>query len=328
MARAAPTHSDVSPPEGEGVAVLRTAPLCGFLHVMTEPPRPPSSAALPRSLRLVPRRPPGLEEIEVTLLLDGIERRYGFDFRPYDFATVRRRIRERVREEEARTISGLQEILLRDSACFDRLVTSIVVNVTTLFSSPSFYRSFHRHVMPRLRESPRRRLWLVGCATGEELYSIAVLLQEAELGDHLQIYATEMHEAPLRQAERGAFSLARLRAAELSYRAAGGRDHLADHYRVEGEEGVFRTELRRNVVFASHNLSTDASFNEFDVILCRGVLPHLGPLLEARAHRLMYESLARAGFLGLGRGVDLRRGPFEPRYAIVDALNGIFRKQE
>lgn len=275
--------------------------------------------------RFASRPAAGLEELETTLLLEGIYRRYGFDFRQYAQLPLRRRILEAVRAESASTVSGLQEKLLHDASCFERLVTRLSASSTSLFSEPSFYRAFRSRITPAIRDNPKLRLWLMGCATGEELYSAAVTLLEEGL-ERTQVYATDIHEAPLQQAASGSFPLNRLRSAELSYRAAGGRNSLTDYYCVEGSRGVFRPELRQNVVFASHNFVTDASFNQFDVILCRGVLPSLGTSLQGRVHRLLYDSLPCAGFLALGRGEDLTRSPFEPRYEAVDAPNGLFRK--
>jgi chemotaxis protein methyltransferase CheR len=272
------------------------------------------------------RPPAGLEELEVTLLLEGIQRRYGFDFRSYAPEPLRRRVLESLRAEGARTVSGLQEKLLHDPAVFGRFVTRIAATPTTLFREPSFYRALRRHVAPALRENPKLRLWLMGCATGEELYATAVTLHEEGL-EHAQIYATDIHEAPLEQAASGAFPLAKLRSAQMGYRAAGGRGDLSAYYRVERDRGVFAESLRRNVVFASHNFVTDASFNQFDAILCRGVLPRLGSSLQGRVHTLFYESLPRAGFLALGRSEDLVQTPFEPRYETVDGPNGVFRKR-
>jgi chemotaxis protein methyltransferase CheR len=272
------------------------------------------------------RKLPGIEDIEIGLLLEGIFRRFGFDFRDYARAPLRRRILGRVAAEEARTVSGLQAMVLRDPRCFERLVTAITIHDSILFRDPSFYRSFRREVAPALRERKRSRMWHVGCATGADVYSMAVVLEEEGLRGQVRVYATEVHDAPLRQAAAGCFPADRLRAAELSYRAAGGQGRLSDYYRVDGDRGVFLPELRKGVVFASHNVGTDASFNEFDVILCRDVMSQLGYRLQGRVHRLVYESLASSGFLGLGRGEDLRDTPFAPHYQPVDTVNGLFRK--
>lgn len=275
--------------------------------------------------RPLPRSRPRLEDLELALLLEGIERCYGFDFRPYAPQPLRRRVHDALRAEGARTLSGLQEALLHDASAFARFVTRISVNVTSLFREPSFYRSLRSHVAPVIRDRQRPRVWLMGCATGEELYATAVTLREEGL-EQAQIYATDIHEAPLERAAAGWFPLHKLRSAELGYRAGGGRRSLGEYYDVRGDRGVFKDALRANVVFASHNFVTDATFNQFDVIVSRGVLSALGSGLQGRVHRLFYDSLPRAGFLALGRGEGLSGTPLQPRYEPIDASNGVFRK--
>jgi chemotaxis protein methyltransferase CheR len=279
-----------------------------------------------RTLKLVASPRAGLDDLEIGLLLEGIYRHYGFDFRDYVREPLRRRILERVRAEELRSVSGLQERVLHEPACFERLVSALAHHATTLFRNPAFYRAFRMRVLPTLKRRLPLRIWHMGCATGEDVFALSVLLHEEGLAPHCRVYATEIHEASLRDAARGAFPLERLQAAELSYRAAGGHGSLADHYRVEGANGIFREEIRSGVVFAAHNPATDASFNEFDVVLCRNVLPYLGSGLQARVQHLVFDSLASRGFLGLGRGEDVRLTPFEQRYRAVDAANGLFQK--
>jgi chemotaxis protein methyltransferase CheR len=267
-----------------------------------------------------------VQDIELRLLLEGVFRRYGYDFREYDPFALKKRILECAREEKVRTLSGLQEKLLHEPECFDRLVTAIAASVSSVFDDARFYKSFRTRIAPALKNGKRLRLWLVGCGTGEDVYSTAVMLREEGLEERTRLYATEIHEAPLKHAAAGSFPLDRLQGAEMNYRAAGGAGQLADYYTVEGGRGVFRAELKRNVVFAAHNLATDASFNEFDVILCRNVLSVLSPKLQGRVHSLVYESLAPEGYLALGRGENLKPTPFEPRYAVLDRTSSLFQK--
>jgi chemotaxis protein methyltransferase CheR len=283
---------------------------------------PPS----PATFRLLQRSATDLEEVEVSLLLEGIYRVYGFDFRDYVRSTLRRRIRTCLKDEGLRTVSSLQERLLRDARSLHRFVRTVASNSTSLFWNPASYRAFRSRVVPDLRQRPRLRFWHLGCATGEEVYSMAVVLHEEGLDAKSRVYATELDEGSVRQAQSGVFALERLKAAEPSYRAAGGRGSLSDYYRVQGGRGVFRPQLRRNVVFASHNPVTDGSFNEFDVILCRNVLPSLRPSLQGRVHRLIRDSLASAGVLALGRGEELARTPFAELYEPIDPGNGLFRR--
>jgi chemotaxis protein methyltransferase CheR len=268
----------------------------------------------------------GVEELELALLLEGIERRYGFDFRDYALPALRRRVQAQLRAERLPTISALQERLLREPTCFERLVTAIASSGAGLFQDPGFYRAFRRHIAPALRGRRRPRVWHMSCASGEEVYSLAVVLHEERLRDLVQVYATDIHEAPLRQASAGSFPMARLRAAEARYRATGGRARFRDYYTVAHGQGVFRPELRHNIVFAPHNLATDASFNEFEVILCGDLLGRLGCTLQDRVHRLVHDSLARAGFLGLGAGASPAARRLLARYQPVDVASGLFQK--
>jgi len=285
------------------------------------PPTPSRLSLVPRSLAA------RVDDIEVALLVEGVFRRYGFDFRPYAPDPLRRRILEHARAEQLPSVSRLQERVLRDRECFERLVTTLSDTGCILFQNPAFFSTFRREVAPRLRTRSRPRLWHLGCSTGAEIYSMAVVLEEEGLHDAVRVYATEVSDGPLRQAAAGSFPLERLRAAELSYRAAGGKARLADYYRTEGGQGVFRPRLRDQVVFASHNIGTDASFNEFDVVVCRNVMPRLGQALRSRVHRLVYDSLATSGYIGLGRGEDMRHTPFELQYEPVGARSGLFRKR-
>ena len=268
----------------------------------------------------------GLEDIEVGLLLEGIFRRYGFDFREYARAPLRQRILGRVGAEKARTVSGLQELLLRDATAFERFVTAVSAGARSLFSHPESDRSLRTVLAPALRKRRRLRLWHVGCATGEGLYSTAVVLREEGLAEKSRVYATDLHDGPLRQAASGSFPLSRLKDAENRYHAAGGTADLRDYYRVAGGRGVFRPDLRRNVLFAQHNYMTDSSFNEFDVVLCQDLLSDLGHGLQQRVHRLIYDSLATGGYLLLRPGEDLRQTACGSRYEAVDVPSGLFRK--
>jgi chemotaxis protein methyltransferase CheR len=267
-----------------------------------------------------------LEAVEISLLLEGIFRVYGFDFRDYVRPVLERRIRACVRDEGLATVSRLQERVLHDARSFELFLRAVASTLPTLFRNPASYRAFRSRVVPALRERPRLRFWHLGCATGEEVYSMAVLLHEEGLDERSRVYATELEEGSLREAQAGAFDLERLRAAEAGYRAAGGRRRLSEYYRVVGGRGVFRPELRRNVVFASHNPVTDGSFNEFDVILCRNLLPSLRPTLQGRVHGLIRDSLARAGILALGRGEEPALPPFVSLYEPIDHGNGLFRR--
>jgi chemotaxis protein methyltransferase CheR len=183
-----------------------------------------------------------------------------------------------------------------------------------MFRDPSFYRALRESVVPVLRTYPAVRIWHAGCSTGEEVYSVAILLQEEGLYDRCRLYATDMNDAILAQAERGELSLASMRENTRSYIDAGGKHGFARWYKTRDDRAVLAPELRRNVVFAQHNLATDGSFNEFHLIMCRNVLIYFNRSLQERVHRLLYGSLIRFGFLGLGSKETVRFTPHEAHY--------------
>lgn len=268
----------------------------------------------------------GLEALEIELLTDGIFRRYGADFRNYAYASLRRRIWNSVRAEGLETVTALLDRVLHDTAAMERLLLQLSVHVTSMFRDPSFYASFRHNVVPMLRTHPFIRIWHVGCSTGEEVYSMAILLEEEGLYDRARLYATDMNESVLAQARKGIFAASVMPEYERNYRAAGGRGALADHYVAKYDYAIFRQSLRRNVVFAHHNLATDGSFNEFNVIVCRNVMIYFDRMLQARVHRLFYESLRRFGILALGRKESLAGVPHEDDYSALDRVEKIYRR--
>src|SRR5947208_4524815 len=239
-----------------------------------------------------------LEEVEVQLLTEGIYRHYGFDFRDYSLPSLRRRIWKRVYAEGLTTISGLTEKVLHDAQCMERLLLDLSINTTAMFRDPTFYVAFRQKVVPLLRTYPFVRIWHAGCSTGEEVYSMSILLQEEGLFDRCRIYATDMNEYVLRQARDGIFSLNGKEQNQQNYAMAGGKGELDDYYTGKYGSGIFRASLKRNVIFSQHNLATDGSFNEFHVIMCRNVMIYFKKLLQNRVHNLLYESLNLRGILG------------------------------
>ena len=266
------------------------------------------------------------EELELRLLLEAVFQLYGFDFREYALSSLRRRVRHLMRDEGLSTISALQDRILHDPKALPRLVNGLSVSVTSMYRDPGFFRAFRQEVVPLLRTYPLVRIWHAGCSTGEEVYAMAVLLEEEGLYDRCQIYATDMNEGALQKAKSGAFPLAIMREHTSRYLAAGGRRSFSEYYTVRDRAAAFHSRLRRNVVFAQHNLVTDGSFNEFNTILCRNVLIYFSRPLQERVHRLLYDSLGRLGFLGLGSKETVQFTPFEGRYQTLDAVHKLYRK--
>jgi chemotaxis protein methyltransferase CheR len=266
------------------------------------------------------------EEIEIGLLLEGVFRQYGYDFRGYAHASIRRRILNVVRAESLGTISGLQERVLHDASCMERLLAALTVHVTAMFRDPSFYRAFRAKVARALETYPFVRIWHAGCSSGEEVYSLAILLSEEGLYNRCRIYATDLSERVLSQAREGIFPLSAMKEYTENYVKAGGKASFSEYYTARYDHAVFRPALRENVVFAPHNLVTDGSFNEFNVILCRNVMIYFDRELQNRVHELFYKSLARLGVLGLGKKESLRFTPYESAYQELDGAERLFRK--
>src|SRR4051795_6151458 len=213
-----------------------------------------------------------LERVEMQLLLEGIYQHYGYDFRGYAIASLKRRLWRRAHAEGLTTLSALQDRVLHDAQAMERLLHDLSINVTSMFRDPSFYAAFREGVVPLLRTYPFIRIWNAGCSTGEETYSLAILLKEAGVYEKTRIYATDINDRVLERARAGRFPLERMRDYTENYLRAGGTDEFSRYYSVDGELATFTSELREQVVFAQHNLVSDAPFNTFNVIVCRNVM--------------------------------------------------------
>jgi len=267
-----------------------------------------------------------LEEIEIELLLEGLYRHYGVDLRDYARASLRRRVRECIEQEQASTVSGFQEKVLHDAECLERLLLALASNSTTIFSDPGFYAALRTKVVPLLRTYPFVRIWHAGCSTGEEVYSMAILLEEEGLYQRCRIYATDLSREAVKQAKDGIFPLAAVREATSNYCRAGGKGYLSDYYTAHEGRALFSPALKRNIIFSEHNLATDGSFNEFQVVLCRNVMIYFNRRLQERVHELIYESLNIFGVIGLGLRESLQHSPREAFYEVMDLEHRLYRK--
>jgi chemotaxis protein methyltransferase CheR len=267
-----------------------------------------------------------IDAIEVQLLLEAIYRRYGFDFRDYTYAFMQRRICDMIRAERLATASELQGQLLHDPACMERFLLRVTVHVTSMFRDPSFYFVFRTRVVPLLRDYSFVRIWHVGCSTGEEVYSMAILLQEERLYARCRLYATDMNEAVLAKAKAGIFPLASIQEYTGNYLKAGGTSCFSEYYTARYGDVIFQRSLRDNVVFSQHNLVTDGSFNEFHIILCRNVMIYFNNALTTRVHHLLYESLMVGGLLGLGSHECMKFTPYENDYEEFDGNERLYRR--
>lgn len=269
---------------------------------------------------------PALERIEIELLLEGVFRHYGFDFRSYAYASLRRRVWKRIEAEGLPTVTALQERVLHDPEAMNQLLLDLSINVTAMFRDPAFYAALRTRVIPILRTYPFIRVWHAGCSTGEEVYSMAILLLEEGLYERARIYATDINEVVLQKAKSGIFPLNRMQEYTENYIRAGGTRSFSEYYTAMYDGALFSPALLKNVVFSQHNLVTDRSFSEFNLILCRNVLIYFDKALQERVHGLFYDSLAMFGILGLGSKESLKFSRYEECYEAVSQGDKIYRK--
>ncbi|ATC66246.1 chemotaxis protein CheR [Nibricoccus aquaticus] len=272
---------------------------------------------------------PGDEEKEfddLRLLLDTVHQRSGLDFREYAFSSLRRRVARAVRETGTENVSGLHLRLKSDGQALDYLIRQLTVHTTAMFRDPGFFRVLREQVVPVLKTYPFVRLWVAGCSTGEEVYSLSILLHEEGIAERCRIYATDLSENVLERARAGVFPLAAMQEYSRNYQLAGGRVPFSDYFTADTESVIFRRHLRDNVVFGTHNLVSDASFNEFHLILCRNVMIYFQRELQERVHALFHDSLVTFGFLGLGRSEAVRFTAYRDCYDTIDAKERVFRK--
>jgi chemotaxis protein methyltransferase CheR len=267
-----------------------------------------------------------VEDIELRLLLEGIHEQYGFDYRKYALTSLKRRIGHFLKTERLESISILQDRVLHDPDVMQRLLYSMSVNVSAIFRDPEFFLAFRTDVVPMLRTYPFVRIWLAGVSMGEEVYSMAILLKEEGLYDRCRIYATDVNEEILKRAKQGIYPLDMMQEYTSNYLRSGGTQSFSQYYTAAYDRAIFNSALRENVVFAVHNLATDSSFNEFHVILCRNVMIYFNNELQAEVHRLLYQSLATFGILGLGSKESLRFSPAENSYEEFNRQAKLYRR--
>jgi len=266
--------------------------------------------------------------IELDLLLEAIYRKYGYDFRNYSRASVKRRIERRMLQESIASISELQRRVLYEKEFFETLLLDLSVNVTEMFRDPGFYRAVKQKVLPCLKSCSFIRLWHAGCSTGEEVYSMAILLKEEELYEKSRIYATDFNEKVLRSAKEGIFPSQDIQLSTSNYRASGGNASFADYYTARYEHAIMNRELKDHIVFSDHNLATDRSFGEMEIIVCRNVLIYFDKTLQSRALTLFRDSLSAGGFLCLGTRESIRFADCSADFEDFDKEYKIYRKKQ
>lgn len=247
-----------------------------------------------------------LFDIELKLLLEGVYQQYQHDFRNYSVASMRRRIQHAMERFECATVSELQGKVLHDPAVFAQMLQFFTVQVSEMFRDPAYFRALREQVVPVLRTYASIKIWVAGCSSGEEVWSLAILLHEEGLLERTLIYATDINPVALEIAESGIYDIDRVASFSRDYLAAGGQASLADYYIASMHDVKFDKRLRQHVVFADHSLATDSVFAEVHLVSCRNVLIYFNRGLQNRAIALFHEALVRKGFLGLGAKESLR----------------------
>ena len=265
-------------------------------------------------------------DIELRLLMEAIYLRYSHDFRDYSGASQKRRVLHALPQLGCSTISELQARVLRDPAAFTQLLQYLTVPVSEMFRDPGFFLALRQKVIPLLATYPSIKVWIAGCSTGEEVYSLAILLKEEGLLDRTLIYATDINPTSLDKARHGIFSLSGVRHHTANYQKAGGTRAFSDYYTAAYDAAIFDKKLRENVTFADHSLATDSVFSETQLVLCRNVLIYFNKVLQDRAFGLFHDSLGRRGFLCLGSKESLDFSSYATRFGPLDKPERIFRK--
>lgn len=245
-------------------------------------------------------------ELELHLLLESIYRKYHYDFRSYSEASLQRRVRAALVHFGCPTISRLQERVLHEPSIFTELLRYLTVQVSDMFRDPTYFGAIREKVVPYLRTYPSLKLWVAGCSTGEEAYSLAILLFEEGLLEKSLIYATDINPESLRRAEAGIYEVERFIRFSENYRLAGGRASLSDYYTASYSSAVLDRRLKKHILFSDHSLATDSVFAEVEFVSCRNVLIYFERDLQDRAIGILKDSLSRKGFLGLGMKETLR----------------------
>jgi chemotaxis protein methyltransferase CheR len=266
-------------------------------------------------------------DIELPLLLEALYRKYHYDFRGYAHASLKRRLTQAMDRFDCRSLSQLQDRLLHEPALFPVLLNFLTVQVSEMFRDPPYFRSLRDKVVPLLRTYPSLKVWVAGCSTGEEVYSLAILLQEEGLLERSLIYATDINASALERAQAGIYDAARIAGFTENHRKSGAQSSLSDYYTAAYGKAVFDKALKTNIVFADHSLSTDSTFSEVQLISCRNVLIYFDRSLQDRVLGLFRDSLCRKGFLGLGAKESLRFSAQSYAFSDFVPADRIFRKE-
>lgn len=266
-------------------------------------------------------------DIELGLLLDAIYHKYHYDFREYAKASMKRRLRSAMNRFGYNTLSQLQDRVLHDPAMFPPLLDYLTVHVSDMFRDPLYFRALREQVVPILRTFPSLKLWVAGCSNGEEVYSLAILLQEEGLLSRTIIYATDINPHALQKAEAGLYDVKLVAGFTENHRLSGGRSSLSDYYTAAYGAALFNKSLKKHIVFSDHSLATDSVFAEVQLISCRNVLIYFDRVLQDRSVGLFRDALCYNGFLGIGSKETLRFSKHADAFVPVSPEQRIYQKK-
>ncbi|WP_404478231.1 CheR family methyltransferase [Novosphingobium sp. BL-52-GroH] len=278
-----------------------------------------------RGFLQVPRE--DVESIEISLLLEAIRRRWSYDFTHYSHASIRRRLDQARRAAGLAHFSELLTRVLHDEAFFDRLLRYMSVTVTEMFRDPQCYRTMRDHLIPVFKTFPFIKIWCAGCATGEEVYSLAILLHEEGYLERARLYATDFNKDSLDIAEKGIYPTRVMSAYGANYRQSGGHGDLSDYYHSSYDFARMKGFLRERITFSYHNLVTDGVFGEMNLITCRNVLIYFDKTLQEQVLRLFTDSLRHGAYLCLGAKESLNFSAVKPLYEALDGRQKIYKKR-
>ncbi len=268
----------------------------------------------------------GEESLEIEQLFCTLFETYGYDFRHYAYESTRRRVLQRVQHEELSSISQLQQLILKDENIADALLRDLSINVTEMFRDPLFCCELRQRILPRLTQHEHIKIWHAGCATGEEVYSMAIMLSEIGLYSKSQLFATDFNNTVLDKAKHGAFPLQNMRSYVQNYQQSGGNQPFSDYYHANYSAAIMAESLKKNMIFAHHNLTIDQSFGDMNMIVCRNVIIYFNRMLQERVLQLFFDSLVDGGFLCLGSHESLILSPLKNKFKIVSSEYKIYRK--
>ncbi len=265
--------------------------------------------------------------IEIDLILDAIFQKYGYDFRNYSRAHVKRRLLHRLAGSHLKSLSQMQHEVLYDPSFFQEILKDLSINVTEMFRDPKFYLALRSEIIPLLKTYPFIKVWHAGCSTGEEVYSFAIVLKEEGLYDRVQIYATDFNRTVLDIAKKGIYPINRIKEFTANYQQAGGKQSFSDYYMADYNSVIFDQSLKKNIVFAEHNLVTDSVFAEVNIIICRNVLIYFNRELQNKVFTLFTDSLINGGFLCLGSKETLQFSQNAGLYDVLNAYEKLYKKR-